>query len=363
MTMGIAGHSSADELSAPPTLFCNVTMRLPSITQVCTEDSCGLILDEVVTLLEDMRLAAPSLERLNFSSASHFVRNNFRSHCCFGHSKDQVSLEQFNLLCLLPSANSTSRLDFLQDSTTIILPSFVPSHFSAANHLLKQKHQILGDNVVTLLHNVLESHPEGNFIRLHVPRTTGPLWSLAMLGSRIHHNKEFAVPNLEELRRRISSVLHGSVAKKRALPASELFSQVNGFLWQAPDDSFDVNEAHLQVCSAFPQRLEKLLLDSGKTLDELARVEVSHRHPKVEALVSDALARGQQRCIESVDLKLADGSLFAIHNTMPTVWLLGPLHALSMRTTMFSWRMSGRLAFQRNSDCCVFSPPVTRGQG
>jgi hypothetical protein len=300
---------------------------LASIAQDYTEDSCRLILDEAVTLLEDTRLAAPSHQRLNLLLANHFVSNNFRSVCCFGHSKNQVSLEQFNSLCLLPSTNWTTRLDFLEDSTTTILPSPVDSTFSASNYLLEQKYTLLGENVVILLLNILESHPEREFILEHVPRTIGPLWSLAILGLKKDHNKELAViPNLEELRRRITLSLHGAVAKKRASPAIKFFSQDNGFMWQALDDSFDVNKVYLQVCSAFPARLEKLLLDSGKTLDQLAGVDVSHRYPKVEALVSDALARGQKQGFESVDLKLADGSLggtvFAIHNAHYSVaWI------------------------------------------
>ncbi len=233
----------------------------PSIAQVYTEESCRLILDETLTLLEDVRLAAPSNQRLNLLLANHFVSNDFRSVCCYGHSNEEVSLEEFNSLCLLPSANWTSRIDFLEDSATIILPSPVDSTFSASNYLLEQKYTLLGENVVTLLKNMKDSHPEREFINEHFPRKTCPLWSLAMLGLKKDHNKQLAVvPNLEELRRRISLSLHGAVAKKRVSPA---------------------------------------------------------------------------------------------------IRLLGSLHALSMRTMMFSWRMSGQLVFQRKSDHCGFSPPTT----
>ncbi len=299
----------------------------PSIAQVHTEESCRLILDETLTLLEDVRLAAPSNQRLNLLLANHFVSNNFRSVCCYGHSNEEVSLEEFNSLCLLPSANWTSRIDFLEDSATIILPSPVDSAFSASNYLLEQTCTLLGENVVTLLKNMRDTHPEREFINEHFPRTMCPLWSLVMLGLKKDHNKELAViPNLEELRRRMSLSLHGAVAKKRAKPASKFFSQENGFLWQGLDAPFDANKVCLQVCSAFPSRLEKKLPDTGKTLDQLAGVDVSHRHPKVEALVSDALARGQKQGFESVDLKLADGSLggavFAIRNTHCSVaWI------------------------------------------
>ena len=132
--------------------------------------------------------------------------------------------------------------------------------------------------------------------------------------------------HLEELRRRISISLDGAVAKKTKHTAIKLLSQETGLLWQTPDDTFDVNQVYLEVCSAFPQRLETLLLQSGKTLDELAGVEVVHRYLGVEAVVRDALSRGKKHGFESKDLKLADGSLggtvFAIHNAHYSVkWI------------------------------------------
>ena len=107
--------------------------------------------------------------------------------------------------------------------------------------------------------------------------------------------------HLEELRRRISISLDGAVAKKTKHTAIKLLSQETGLLWQTPDDTFDVNQVYLEVCSAFPQRLETLLLQSGKTLDELAGVEVVHRYLGVEAVVRDALSRGQKHGFESKD--------------------------------------------------------------
>jgi hypothetical protein len=116
------------------------------------------------------------------------------------------------------------------------------------------------------------------------------------------------------------------VKNKRLHPASNLFSPATGFIWQSVDGSFDVNKVYLDVCSAFPQRLEKLLLGSGKTLDQLAGVEVLHPYPKVEAIVRDALSRCRKIGFESVDLKHVDGSLggtvFAIHNAHYSVeWI------------------------------------------
>jgi hypothetical protein len=57
---------------------------------------------------------------------------------------------------------------------------------------------------------------------------------------------------------------------------------------------------HLEACSAFPKRLEKVLDDLGKTLDQLVGVGLSHRCPKVEAIVCDALSRGQKNGLESL---------------------------------------------------------------
>jgi hypothetical protein len=284
-----------------------------------TDDSCEQILEEVVGLLEVMRQPPPCTDRLNFLLATHF-----RSFCCFGHDGDVVSLDLFNSLCFLPSNDWKVRLDFAVGSSTI-QPVPVDPSFSALHCLLQQKYELVRATINTLLLNVLKFHKEKDFINALLPRNIGASWSLAALGLKDSAAK-FVVPPLPELRRRITLSLDGAVVKKRSLPASKFFSQDTGFLWQTPDDSFDVNKVHLELCSLFPKRLEKLLDDSGKTLDQLAGVAVSHRHPKVEAIVRDALSRGQKHGLESVDLKLADGSLggtvFTLHNAHYSVeWI------------------------------------------
>jgi hypothetical protein len=140
---------------------------------------------------------------------------------------------------------------------------------------MEHKFTLVSENITTLFSNLLRSHSEKELIQSCIPRGTGigTPWILAILGRRRGYcTTGFVVPPLEELRRRISLSLNGALAKKRTHPATRLFSQDNGFLWQAVHDSFDVNRVYLDVCSEFPKRLEKLLQDSGKTLDRLAGV-------------------------------------------------------------------------------------------
>jgi hypothetical protein len=291
-------------------------MPLPAVCNACTDDSCKQILEEVVGLLEVMRQPPPCTDRLNFLLATHFGSTHFRSFCCFGHDGDFVSLE--------PSNDWKVRLDFAVGSSTI-QPVPVDPSFSTLHYLLKQKYELVRAAINTLLLNVVKFHKEKDFINAHLPRIIGASWSLAMLGLK-DSSAKFVVPPLPELRRRITLSLDGAVVIKRSLPASKFFSEDTGFLWQTLDDSFDVNKEHLEACSLFPKRFEKLLDDSGKTLDQLAGVAVLHRYPKVEAIVRDALSRGQKHGLESVDLKLADGSLggtvFALHNAHYSVeWI------------------------------------------
>ena len=290
-----------------------------------TEEGCRLILAEAIGLLGVMRQSAPRSTRLNFLLANHFVSNNFRSFCCFGHDGDEVSLELFNSLCILPSTDWNTRVDLDPNSSTI-QPSLVESSFSAANYRLGQKYDLAAQNILTLLTKILETHPDGEYILGFVSRSLAPPWSLAILGLKTQSSVSLVVPPIEELRRRISLSIAGALLKKQANPGCKFFSQDTGFLWQTIDDSFDVNKTYLKVCASFPKLLEKHLLDTGKTLDQLACVEVLHRYPKVEAVVRDALSRGRKHGIESVDLKLADGSLggtvFALHNAHYSVeWI------------------------------------------
>ena len=283
-----------------------------------TSEICCAILDEGLALLRVMRQSAIDSERLKYILANHFGNNDFRSFCCFGHQGDPVPLELFNSLCILPSTEWN--LHLVASSPDSITPSWDDTSSVAVDVRRRNKFSLLSENITTLLSNILKSHPDEAFISSNYPRTgsIGPAWILSILGLNRQVKGDFAVPPLVELRRRISISLDIAVANKKADPAYRLFTQPSGLLWQSVDDTFDVNKVYLEVCSAFPARLEKLLADTGKTLDELAGVDVVQRYPKVEALVADALARGQKHGIEAKDLKLADdtlgGTVFAIHN-------------------------------------------------
>ncbi len=301
-------------------------MSTPNNAPSYTLESCRQILDETIGLLEVTKQSVPNLDRLNLLLSKHFANNEFRSHCCFGHSNADVSLELFNSLCVLPSTDWTVHL-VASDHSPILQPSH--ADVSSAQLAYDQKFKLISTNISTLLVNIANLHPLKDQIRSSMTRspTLSTPWILSILGrKRQSSTTNFVAPPLEELRRRISASINGALTKQLTHPSTKLFSQETGLLWQSLDDSFDVHKVYLDVCSAFPKRLEKLLLQSGKTLDKLAGVEVVHRYHGVEAIVRDALSRGQKHGFESKDLKLADGSLggtiFAIHNAHYSVeWI------------------------------------------
>ena len=294
----------------------------PEIEHVYTSENCKTILEETIELLDLIIRSDDGNQRLKFLLNTHFVSQDFRSTLCFGQAGAEVSLDDFNSLCILPSTDWALRL--IDHTSSRISASLSASPFSD-----EEKIEYVSANIKILFANILKNHPESEFIASNIPRTgsVGPAWTFAILGlKKGFHIGNFLVPSLPELRRRIALAVDGAILKKRAKPTLHFFTRDTGLLWKPADDSFDVNKIYLEVCSAFPLRLETLLKHTGKTLDQLARVDVVHRYPKVEALVRDALSRGKQHGIQACDMKLADGSLggtvFAIHNAHYSVeWI------------------------------------------
>lgn len=287
--------------------------------QSYTLPSCHGILAETISLLQVMRQTAPELNRLNQLLESHFLSDEFRSICCFGRKGHNISLALFNSLCILPSTDWGVTLHVQESPSSIMRLQATP--LSQHERLIHKQQKLLhcAQIITTLMGNILLVHPDQEFIKNSMPLNNeiSQAWILAILGLKTM-TTNVDIPGLPELRRRITLSLNAAVLKKRSHPPYKFFSQASGFLWQQVDDTFDVNQVYLEVCASFPKLLEQLLVDKGQTLDQLAGVSVARRYPKVEALVRDALSRGQKHGIESTDLKLADGSLggtvFAIHN-------------------------------------------------
>jgi hypothetical protein len=292
-----------------------------------TQESCSFILEQVVELFQAMRMSNPQKVRLNNLLTEHFGSRDFRSLCCYGHTGEEVTLDEFNILCILPSTNWNVRLG--SDPNSDVLKASTVGSSKAEKDRLDLS-SLAGKNIALLVKNILKTHPDSEFIQSNFSRgTSTPIptpWTLALLGLRRAPTTHIMFPDLPELRRRITICLNGAIPLKRANAKFRFFSQEAGFLWQQLDDSFDVNRVYLEVCSKFPNHLESVLALENKTLDQLAGVEVATRYPQVESQIREALSRGQKEGFESKDLKLADGSLggtvFAIHNDHYSVeWL------------------------------------------
>ena len=299
-----------------------MSSRPLEIENFYTPENCNTILAETLELLDIMIHSDHSNQRLEILLNTHFGSQDFRSTLCFGQAGAEVSLDDFNSMCILPSTDWSLRLT---DPTS----SSISTSLSVSPFPEEDKIEYVSSNIKLLFSNILKDHPEAEFIRSNIPRdgSIGPAWTFAILGlKKSFRPGYFQVPSLPELRRRISLAVDASILRKRDKPALQFFTRATGLLWKPAIDSFDVNKIYLEVCSAFPLRLETLLKQSGKTLDELACVDVVHRYPKVEALVRDAMSRGQQHGLQACDMKLADGSLggtvFAIHNAHYSVeWI------------------------------------------
>ena len=158
--------------------------------------NCKLVLDEALGLLEVMRRSEPGMERLKFSLANHFTKNDFRSFCCHGNGDDDVSLETFNSLCTLPPTDGVMRLN---GGSTAMQPEWIGPPFSP-----EQKFKLVSANMVLLVTNILETHPDGPHVTAQMRGDIGSPWILAVLGrNRDISSGDFFVPPLPELRRRI----------------------------------------------------------------------------------------------------------------------------------------------------------------
>jgi hypothetical protein len=128
------------------------------------------------------------------------------------------------------------------------------------------------------------------------------------------------VPSLEELQDRIRKSIEFSCAKKKNNPKAKFFTHESGLAWRPTtnDDTFDVEAIYMKAGSEFKDLLEKLLKDTGKTLDQLAGVYPTRRYPDVEEVVRQGFAGAKLQGMKSLDLLLDDGSIggtvIAMHN-------------------------------------------------
>jgi hypothetical protein len=143
-------------------------------------ETCGDILQETLGLLEVVKRSAPPTAHLQTLLGNHFTSNDFRSFCCFGRSGEDVSLELFNCLCILPS----TKWNVCLNSDTLGGIEASPMDSSAALDGRLNKLVITTKNVTTLLMNVLKFHPDSEFILSLIPwdNLIPPTWTLAILG-------------------------------------------------------------------------------------------------------------------------------------------------------------------------------------
>jgi hypothetical protein len=292
-----------------------------NLDQSSTSTGCQQILDETAVLLQGFYESSSDRSKLDVLLGTYFQDdakgNEFRSQCCFGRPGEEVSLDQFNQLCILPITQWRIRLATNGSLTTVVSPFILEPR--EREHFTANFATTAARNISAILHDIVKEHPDGKSILSHIPRTGGiPLsWSTHIIGVK-NLSPPYILPPLAILRERIASSLQLGLERKLVQPSFKLFCAESGSLWHVIDDTLDINAIYLKACSSFPNYLEELLSRKKTTLDKLAGVSPASRYPDVEALVQDGFSRAAQRGMESQDLHLDDGSLggtvFALHN-------------------------------------------------
>jgi hypothetical protein len=285
--------------------------------------SCQKILDETAPLLALYHSSLPDLKRLQVLIDEHFqdnsTGNDFRSYCCFGLPGKPVSLQLFNELCILPVTNYCVQLA-QDDLSGSIAPSFMDP--DQKNKYLVDFAVTASNNIIHIFQQIVKYHSRSEEILGFIPADGIPLtWSLQIVGaiSNKNNNSSPSLPPLSVLRERILLCVDCAFQARLSNNKLKFFCKETGAMWQKTiDDVVDAQAIYLQAGSEFKDLLENLLVETGKTFDELAGVKPSQRYPHVEALVRDGFERSTQKGMESVDLHLEDGSLggtvLAMHN-------------------------------------------------
>ena len=295
--------------------------------------SCQKILEETAPLLVLHHETLPALCRLQELIDHHFQDNSlgqdFRSLCCFGSLGHSVSLKVFNEMCILPATQCCVQLT-QNESSGPVAHSVLPQI---------EKKKYLHDFVATaqttisrVFMKVASADPRSKEILSYVPTDGMPKsWSLQIIDNSRNKSKATSspkLPSLSVLRQRIERTIKLTFEARLADNQLRFFCQSTGALWNSTiDDSFDAEAIILQASSEFKVLLEDLLRETGKTLDQLAGVEVSRRYPDVEEVVRAGFEGAKLKGIHSIDLLHEDGSLggsvISMHNAgfLSVEWL------------------------------------------
>ena len=196
-----------------------MSSRPPVIENVYTPENCNTILEETLELLDIIIRSDHGNQRLKILLNTHFGSQDFRSTLCFGQAGAEVSLDDFNSMCILPSTDWSLRLT---DPTS----SSISASVSASPFPEEDKIEYVSSNIKILFSNILKNHPDAEFIRSNIPRegSIGPAWTFAILGlKKSFRTGYFQVPSLPELRRRISLAIDASILKKTSQTGPSFF--------------------------------------------------------------------------------------------------------------------------------------------
>jgi hypothetical protein len=242
----------------------------------------------------------------------------FRSMTCFGSNDAPASFDDFDRHAIGPSTNCCHYLARPDPSTSHLFRLVAVDRRAEQE---KNKLALAHSSVDFVFAHLVKHHPQFTLTEQflsNIPKQ----WKNCILGKLDRSSLRASyVPNLDELKQRITKSLDCGLERKRTTPSSHLFCADTGKAWQNPkgNDDFDINAFCLKSCSQFPECLRNLLQEKGTALDKLAGMEPSSRHPEIKKAVHDACAAAKTRGVESHDMFLEDGttlggSILALHN-------------------------------------------------
>ena len=280
------------------------------------------ILDETLELLGLFGNASTDLDRLHQLLNTHFQEDaagmNFRSLCCFGRVGENVSLDLFNRLCILPKTEWGIQLITTQG--TSISPHTLDTE--ETTKFTSDFASTVAGILHAILRGVIGTHSKKEKISNFIPPTGIPLtWFKAIVGPEYKQDTQFPLAPVPTLRDRILRCLDHALQQKIVAPAAPFFCAESGAYWQEVDELFNAHNFYLICCSDFPAYLDRLIEEKKSTLDKLAGLKApSTRHYGVESMVQDAYTRATKQGMEWEDLLLPDktlgGTVIAIHNRM-----------------------------------------------
>ena len=299
-------------------------------------DQCHAILDETLALLTLSDVSRPTLAtttNLNILLDKYFQDDKFgqlfRSMIIYGKQDGaEVTVASFNKFVMRP--RSSNKFELRPTTRTVPTPIDSAARVELNKNILRLGYEMIN----FLLDYVSSNHLDRADITVFRNNYLPNKWMNGILGKVDRKTTgPFCLPPMIVVQSRIQVALEYSFLQKLDNPQSVFFSQASGIHWQPSASPLFLNEIDyekitLEAVSLFPKHLERLLLDSKKTLDQLAGITIDVKHRQVGTAVSRLLKLALSPSFKQLDLRTGPaldaalgGTVIAIHQFLSAEFL------------------------------------------